>query len=762
MSWYGGPCYSNIDTIKRAMLTANRPLSIEQIVLYVQTNWAGGKGTDRETAQSMVKSALFAPSGQFTQLRENTWTYKQSALSTIESKIVDAAYQYMVRRKTPCSRRDMVQYLTRVTAHPKSLVEQNIRHIHTDVRFARIDDWFVLSRWQLLNDLVYQYLVEREVTETSVREVGETVRQAYDISNEDAVFAPEIDKRFKVERPGVLSIVSQKGIDPIEQRIVVPDELTREIDEQCPDIVNYIKSMGTTAVSTSRLLREFFEISRAHTSYLIYEMALHEKLQTVSDVEQTRPGEWSPVQRKDFQRQLKSIQTPRVIGSIPTLPENIKDLEMQTNSSRLDATTQREVPGIMESTVHRVTVNVLYRHRVHGELPMSSRLKLLLDLEHTSIRLRITAHTAEGFQYEWWYDPESKRLGGLLDFFADFEIEPGTTLWLLKREDKYDVDVRVMGTNELIATEQARYSDIDSLYEKAELAQKSFFSLICEVLIDHLHDGLHYTEIVQRVSQIRPAITSTIQSLLSQNKCFYQETPGNGVWFLNPSKIGRYYVNEEGKDTDGTHDRNVSVSQTSSLYDNRYADPDTAATSREATESLVLATVQSVLPIEDTSGLFAYNSVEGSSDVHSTSDSDGDDGVLKTDATVSYVPDQNTLGDVEFNQASPRVTSPEKTLGVGTEQSAAEMVPPLTVEETIVEVPDVLPKSNEMILEIHDEVATLSLELARTQAELAYITAEFKAKLAENELILQRVMQSLQAIQEKSSRNSFFRLFARR
>ncbi|MGZ4159500.1 MAG: hypothetical protein ACXVNF_01700, partial [Neobacillus sp.] len=496
-------------------------------------------GTDEMTARQMVESALFAPSSWFVNAGNGLWNYRDEIRDSFQSGVLSAALHYLELRRAPVNHREMIKHVSKITGFPKVSVQSKLYGIlFSDLRFSNLSEFWMLSKWQLINNLVYEYLRDRNILVTSVKEVERTVRAIYKEVSTNAIFAPAIDKRFLLESDGTLKVIQNVAVVDVEKEMVIPNALINEVERHVPKIVEFIKNLAGEAVHNSTLLNKFFLITREQTSYSIYEKVLSSILKNQISIVRVREDEWkwklysSTSMSEDF-------HVPHVFGSSVDLP--IEILTSSENNDILHISRRDKEHNsnlILERTaVQRETFIVLYTHRISGEITPSSRLKNLMGIDCEIASVRIIAHTYEGFIFEWEYNPDTNKLTGMEDYFIDYDIEPGTNLAFMKRSESLSVDVWVVGVNEDIAREQKRFDDIEQLTNQAEISGKSYFAIMCEIMASYLSEGIHYRDLTRIVSEVREASSSSIQGVLSKYDCFVQKEQRSGVWFLVPSKI---------------------------------------------------------------------------------------------------------------------------------------------------------------------------------------------------------------------------------
>lgn len=507
MGQYEGPCYSNVDLIKRLMVKTNRPLSFDEIATFVQRHWAG-EGTSEGSARAMVNSALRAPVTRFKSVGNDLWVYSTPTADVLDSALHDRVYRILDSKSQPQSHRELVNALIASSSYTRTTVSRALRTLHTDLRFVQIESRFLLSKWYLINDMVYDYMLDRNIETALAGEIYEVVRTRCGIVDPEAIFAPSVDRRFNLESGGKIRLLK---LSQTENAQTYREKLIHElIIKKLPQVVAYLRDHGFA--DTDYIMKQFFNARPQQKSYISWEKELVAELSQNENLH-LRNKRW------EYNRQVSStMQDEHTMVT--------KDTEEQTGTGAR----------------YNLTVTISYEDLVRGELPLVWWHTNVLRLIELKVHTGITLNTSDGFVYDCWYDPDRKCIKGLGEYYKDNDIVAGTVFSLRRGGKPLHVVIAVDGIDDQIAESEAIY--------KGELSSRETeldeFALICDLVYHEGEEGIAQSVLCARSLHKSITLYSTkVRAVLQNNSCFYSD---GDRWFLVPSKVGRYYINEQGRE----------------------------------------------------------------------------------------------------------------------------------------------------------------------------------------------------------------------
>ncbi|WP_462411410.1 hypothetical protein [Neobacillus sp. Marseille-QA0830] len=542
-------CYSNISLIKKALLqNPGNVLPYPEIVLYLKKNWMNLNSTTEEI-ERIVNLALFAPKSYFKEVEEGLWGIKDE----VDPRLTHI-FTYMDQRKIPLKIADMRTRL-RVYESEDTLFQL----LQSDIRFSQIDHtaYWVLSEWVIINDLVYDYLYNIEILKMDREKVIDKVVQKNNLPRNKVVFLPQFDHRF-VFSGNLVAIKRMEEVHTLgqtEEKIEIPIEISEEIGRLSYKIIHYIRE-SKKEITVSELVLQFFNVNPADASFPIYQAAIHDLLQVIPEITQTQGDTWIYHENApDFQLDKKAKVYYAVKNSVPTI-QNADALKTAQNQPAME-NRNKEKPEdnqarAMEHEDRKYAYHTIsYYDRIKGYFIIPNALIQSSILFRQNDHGKVTAQHEE-FCYEWFWEKSGGKFyfygDGVMDFLADFLIEPGHKLrFEIDKQVMYLMKVSVAGFDERYASEQQRYLDIGRIVEESQSVNKSIFSLMCETLAIH-PSGLHWSVLQDKITEKRSTTKNTITNLLSRNECFEQVEGKKGYWRLNISKLSRYYTNEENQE----------------------------------------------------------------------------------------------------------------------------------------------------------------------------------------------------------------------
>lgn len=538
-----GICYSNISLIKKALLqNEDNVLPYPEILLYVKKNWVNLNSSTDEI-KKIVDLALHAPKSFFYEVEEGLWGIKDK----IDSRL-NHIYEYMNPRKVPLRIPDM-KYRLKVYETDDILRQMLL----SDIRFSQIDNtpYWILSEWTIINNLAYDYIVNREFRGIEKEKVIENVVRNNHLDITKIIFLPQFDDRFTVYGNRI-ELKYPAGINHNEkQHVEVPVEIDEEVGRLSYKIINYIKEKKT-AISTDQIISHVFQISHNEPSFSIYQGAIRKLLEVVAETKEVEEHKWLYIHtQEDLQLVNNNYVYYAVRNSTPPV-ENLKEMIIDSNPN----STQKNIYAPLNLGNECKDTNdkqyayhtVSYYDRVKGYFIIPKVLINQSILFRQDKSGKITILHDEN-QYQWnWEKKDSKYYffgDGLMDFFADYLIEPGHKLsFEIDKQIVFLIHVHKVGFDERYASEQQRYLDIGRLVKESQAVNKSIFSLMLETLAVH-PSGLHWSVLQDKISEKRSTTKNTVTNLLSRNECFEQVEGKKGYWKINISKLSRYYINEE-------------------------------------------------------------------------------------------------------------------------------------------------------------------------------------------------------------------------
>ncbi|MEC0134347.1 MULTISPECIES: sigma-70 family RNA polymerase sigma factor [Paenibacillus] len=530
-----GPVYSNVSLIKRAIyLSGSGMLPQHEIVLFIIKNWVD---INYEEAQRLANYALYAKNSYFREVNETgLWSLKNQTDSTM-----DEIFIHMQNERRPLTVRQM-------TNKSKTFDTQTYTAgLSMDIRFSAINsgniDYWILSNWELANNILYQHMQNKQIESIHAEEVANLLTSTYGMDESTMIFSPQIDNRFHI-KGGMISIHLTGGTSETSDAAIIP-EILEEVARAGLLVCKYIEK--NQKIKTSNIVINIFGIKPFEKQFILYCNAVDNFLSTLNEFNNTESNEWT------FSNVPDQIEPE--IGLTPFWEYSVRGyqipplLEIQEATEDQSQRTDQPV-GYFKHSDQSVAYTkntkrshyVTYYERVRGYLYIPGGWKSELKTEISQDVF------VEGFTYNWSIsksDISPYFFGnGVMDFFSDFKVVPGQKT-ILELDNEYRIYIRLGEVDAKRASDQSRLLDIGKLVNESKLINKSFFGIMVEILATH-PSGIHNMVLFDKVNSIRSANHNTIKTLLYSNDCFVQLEEKKGYWKLDITKLSRVYIDEKG------------------------------------------------------------------------------------------------------------------------------------------------------------------------------------------------------------------------
>lgn len=535
-----GPVFSNVSLIKRALLQNSKgKLPAHEILVYIKKNWSSGYTVSLQIDE-LVNMALYARKSFFEEDEDGLWSVKEQKYGHL-----DKVEKFLREYKQPVTLKEIIK--NKLIPKDKKAVSFDLM---SDIRFTQVqDNYWMLSDWELMNDLVHKYMQKNRITSGKRNEIEESVRIKYNLGRSNNIFVPNIDDRFTIKR-GEIFIELTEGDELLYKNIEVPAEVKEEVGRHSVAIISYILNKEDE-VKTSDIITYILNITPNNTSFSVYYAAVEEFLSTIPAILNLKEGKWirgKSIPSLELEERLGN-HTYFVKNSFPVIKnfDTLFNLTLKNHheDSKSDDKSKTKEDNLNSSNNTTGFTTITYYERVKGYFSVPSNLYEFFPSGNGSGIMEIHA---DGFVYEWWWGSKQEALyfygDSVEDFFTDFLVEPGTRLRIEARDNSLKVDIA--GFDERYSTEQARYLDIGRLAEESKKVNKSIFTLMCETLSTY-PSGMHWTALLENVHTVRATTRNTITNLLSKNECFVQVEGKKGYWRLDVRKLSRYYIDEDNK-----------------------------------------------------------------------------------------------------------------------------------------------------------------------------------------------------------------------
>lgn len=514
-----GPVYSNISIINRAFRTFGSPLHIDLIVDYVRTNWENGRGISADLALNYVKYPL-----------EAHFYYKKGEEE-----------DHFIRKESLCENLNELHEQMRWNPNPwlfsTKTVPVSLNEIYIDPRFDLLSSdggkiYLILSYWNLLNDLVYQYMTKNNIDKISISDIYHDILTKYAIDDENAHFFPKIDPRYKVDRKNTVTLVHKNLIDETSAQIT--EYIKETIAIQTPRIKNFLIERGE-AVNLREILQHVFKIQPHFSLFNAYYEGVKQSLNLNKQI--FLVGEDSLIYSEDHPE--NSPEKIRIQGNytdFKALSEKISHLPVgkeQLISQPTDQLNHRT------STKERTSLSYTLRYfdRIQETLT-GHYFQDWIEDNHLNLHF---IHEEQEIPLVFHYDQKQNILFGdsLSNFMIDYDLEPGQKLEFEKINKGL---VMSLGNfDEASHTEQMKYEDIARLSEVKHYGTKSLLQNLAELLMLH-PSGLHIRQIVKEIQGETSYTESSIRGTLSSYPFFNTITGKIGFWRFNPKQWKKAYM----------------------------------------------------------------------------------------------------------------------------------------------------------------------------------------------------------------------------
>jgi RNA polymerase primary sigma factor len=522
-----GPIYSNISIINRAFRALGSPLHRDLIIDFVRTHWGNGRGLPLEEAQNLVKLALEA---QF---------YYEKA----------SEEDHFSRKEVYCKELDRLYYNMQINPYPyqynSRIMNLTMSEIYLDPRFDTIssDDgiiYLVLSEWNLLNDLVYYYMVKNNIDKIPISDIYRNVLSKYSIDDPNAYFFPKIDPRFQVNRKQIVSLV-EKNYSEAFLSVQVTDYIKEKVAMKIPIIKQFVMD-SKEAVKIRYIIKRIFNLQPHQPLFFPYFEAIKQIVPLL-------------------QNNLFLVNDDSLIYSAS------KELPKIIPKQRLYGSTNLDIIDLkvneLDYNINNQTTSLKQKDQTsHETTPLVKRQKLSYTLRYYDrIQETLAAHYFKDWIQNGYlkvnflygekitpmiihYDEKNNVLYGehLSNFMIDYDLEPGQKLEFFLKDDHLYLELGVF--DEKAHTEQMKYEDLAKLSEMKKLGTKSLMQHLAELLMLH-PSGLHIREIVRDIQEDTTYAESSIRNTLSSFP-FFEPIKGKvGYWRFNPKLWKKQYMELE-------------------------------------------------------------------------------------------------------------------------------------------------------------------------------------------------------------------------
>jgi RNA polymerase primary sigma factor len=522
-----GPIYSNISMINRAFRTLGSPLHRDLIIDFVRTHWGNGRGLPLEEAQNLVKLALEA---QF---------YYEKA----------SEEDHFSRKEVYCKELDRLYYDMQINPYPyqynSRVINLTMIEIYLDPRFDTIssDDgiiYLVLSEWNLLNDLVYYYMVKNNIDKIPVSDIYRNILSKYSIDDPNAYFFPKIDPRFQVNRKQIVSLV-EKNYNEAFLSVQVTDYIKEKVAMKIPIIKQFVMD-SKEAVKIRYIIKRIFNLQPHQPLFFPYFEAikqivplLQNNLFLVND---------DSLIYSASKELPKIIPKQRFYGST-----NLDAIDLKVNELDFNINNQTTSLKQKDQTSHETTLPAK-RQKLSYTLRYYDRIQETLAAHYFKDWIQdgyLKVNFLDGEKITPMiihFDEKNNVLYGehLSDFMIDYDLEPGQKLEFFLKDDH--LYLKLGAFDEKAHTEQMKYEDLAKLSEMKKLGTKSLMQHLAELLMLH-PSGLHIREIVRDIQEDTTYAESSIRNTLSSYP-FFEPIKGKvGYWRFNPKQWKKQYMELE-------------------------------------------------------------------------------------------------------------------------------------------------------------------------------------------------------------------------
>lgn len=521
-----------------------------EIILFIVKNW---ENINYEEARELVNYALYAKSSYFCEVNENgMWTLKNQMDSSL-----DEIFIYIQNQRQPLTLRQLTNKFRSFESATLNL------GLSMDIRFSVINsrnvDYWILSNWELANDILYEHMQRERIDSIHYPEIIELLNNVYGMDALTLLFSPLIDERFRMS--GKLVSIDLTGREELKGEVEELPEVLEEVARSGLLVCKYIEQKQR--VNTSNIVVNIFGIKLFEKQFQMYCRAVDKFLSTINEFNTDGAGEWSFNKKTTLEEPdilINPFWNYSVRGSQIQSPLEITDADNFNGKILNDFAEQSDIEQInygdnnakKTGKVHFIT----YYERVKGYISISMDWKPILQTNSD----RTVNVVVDGFSYLWNISKGENGLyffgNGVMDFFCDYSLIPGHKI-ITELVSANEIKVRIGKVDEERANDQARLLDIGKLVNESKQINKSFFGLMVEVLATY-PSGIHNMVLFEKVNTIRSSNHSTISSLLYSNKCFVQLEEKKGYWKLDLARLTRVHIDEKGNEFEDEIDESVS------------------------------------------------------------------------------------------------------------------------------------------------------------------------------------------------------------
>lgn len=546
-----GPIYSNISNINRAFRIFGSPLHTDIIIDYVRTNWENGRGTSTENALNLVKYPLEA---QFYYNKAEEEDHYLRRISICDK--LDDLYKQMKWNPNP--------WLFSTKTAPVKLNE-----VYLDPRFDILSSdggniYLILTDWNLLNDLVFRFLVKNNINEIQIQEVYREVIMKYSIEDPSAYFFPKIDPRFKVNAKNTVSLLSRDLPDD-KSSGQVTEYIKENVAIKISIIKNYLADKEGV-IKIREIIQKFFLIQTHFSLFNAYFEAVKQSLSLIDDIILVNDDSlvFSKSESEAVPQKIhvlgNSTDIETLTKKVTSLPDTKDILEKDGKQSFQNETarTERET----------LSYTLRYFDRIQ-ETITAHYFKDWIEENHIKVKFQ---NDNDEILLVFHYDKQQNILYGdhLSNFMIDYDLEPGQKIEFKKADN---IILMKLGLLDKVAhTEQMKYEDIARLSEVKHYGTKSLLQNLAELLMLH-PSGMHIRQIVLDIKGETSYAENSIRGTLSSYP-FFETIPGKvGYWRFNPRQWKKTYlkVPDENKAKEKQHELKEELPLSAIFRRNAYA-----------------------------------------------------------------------------------------------------------------------------------------------------------------------------------------------
>lgn len=510
--------------INRAFRTLGSPLHRDLIVDFVRTHWGNGRGLPVEEARNFVKLPL-----------EAQFYYKKTEED-----------DHFSRKEIYSEKLDRLYHSMQINPYPQlysRALQITMSDIYLDPRFDTISSedgniYIVLSKWNLLNDLVFRYMLKNHIDKIPVSDVYRSVLLKYSIDDPYAYFFPKIDPRFSVDRKQMVSLVEKNDLDSFIS-IQITDYIKEKVALSIPTIKQFVMHKEGF-VKIRDVIRHVFQLQPHQALFSSYFAAikrivplLDSELMLINEDEDSLA--YSTIEEHPV---IEVKQRLYGVTNLSSISERIEELDNSKESSHSILTKTRTVNT---TTRTKKREKLSYTLRYYDRIQETLAAHYFTDWIQNSCLIVHFLDNEKSIPLIFRYDEHENILYGqhLSNLMIDYDLEPGQKLeFFLENEQLY---MRLGAFDEKAHTEQMKYEDIAKLSQMKQRGTKSLMQQLAELLMLH-PSGLHIREIVRDIQEESVYTESSIRNTLSSYP-FFETIEGKvGYWKFNPRQWRKKYM----------------------------------------------------------------------------------------------------------------------------------------------------------------------------------------------------------------------------